>query len=181
MIKRSVRILICVVALIIAVALTACTNEADALQERIGTLEAENAELLSTLSSLRTELEAAQTNLTRTQNELQELIYAQEVAEEQEAIEAQGGPLAITSYGSPSTDMSWPLRNGDFEHVGLRVNIIDPDEEVEIYWRSTNEDVFTVTPSEDGMSATVTPHTTGSAELVVTVGDQETRSWVRIT
>jgi len=179
--KRNFRVLVCAVILFVAIAMTACADETDTLQERIDTLETENAELQSTISSLRTDLERAQADYFRVQNELQYLQSAQEAAEEQAAIEAQGGPLAITFYGQPHTDRSWPLRNGDFNDLGLRVNIADFSEETEIVWRSTNENVFIVTPSEDGLSATLTPLATGRAQVVVTVGDQETRSDVSIT
>ena len=179
--KQYSRVLVCVALLFFVIALTACANESEALQARIDTLEAENAELQSTLSSLRADLERAQAELTSTQNELQYVLTAQEEAEKQEEEGNQSGPLAITSYGNATVDFSWPLKNGDFTSLGVRVNLSELDEEDEIYWRSTDDGIFTVIANEDGLTAVLTPLTTGSAELVVTVGDQETRCWVRIT
>jgi len=132
---------------------------------------------------LRADLERAQASLLSTQSELQELIAANEAAkedDEQAAGNGQGGALAITYAGEPNQDMSWPLNFGDLA-LGIRVNMSEFDEDVEIVWRSANENVFTVIASEDGISATVTPTAVGAAQLIVTVGDQEARSWVRIT
>ena len=180
--KRIFRVLVCFVLLFMAVTLTACANETVALQARIDTLEGENSELQSTISSLRADLEKAQSDLSNTQNELLYVQVALEAAEDAQAAQQgdQGGALAITYGGEPNQDMSWPLSYGNLT-LGLRVNLSELDEEVEIVWRSTDESVFTVSSSEDGTSATVTPITTGSAQLVVTVDDQETRSWVRVT
>jgi len=164
--------------------MTACSNEKDLLQEQIDELEEENVELKSTISSLRAELEGAQSELSFTQNELRGALAALEeaTADEQPAAATPSGPLAITFYGSPSTDRSWPLRDGVLEDVvALYVNWNEFDDDVDIVWSSTNENVFIVRQSEDGMSAVVTPIATGGAEIVVTVGDQETRSWLRIT
>jgi len=166
-----------------AIALPACTSEADVLRERVETLEGENADLQSTVTSLRTELERSQADLSNTQFELHRLLTALDeaaAAEEQGADGAQSGPLAITYAGEPNQDMSWPLNYGNLQ-LGIRVNFDELGEGADISWRSTNENVFTVNPSEDGLSAMVTPIIKGSAEMVVTVGDQETRSWIRIT
>jgi len=182
MMKRIIGVSLCAVLMISAFLLTACTNEADALQARINTLETENTELQSTISDLRTDLERTKNILTNTQNDMQDLQAALQAAQEEQAL-LQGGQsvtLAITYGGEPNKDMSWPLTYGDLI-LGLIININDLDENDEIVWRTTNEDIFTVIPGEDGTTATVTPETVGSAELVVTVGDRETRSWVRIT
>jgi len=88
--------------------------------------------------------------------------------------------LAITYGGEPNTDMTWPLSYGLLP-LGLRFNPGEISEDDEIVWHSTDESIITVVPGEDGTTATVTPVTIGSAQLVVTVGGQETRSWVRIT
>jgi len=179
--KRIFIISVSVVLVLIAVTLTACGNEAEALQERITTLEGENTELQSTITSLRTELQTTQTNLSNTQNDLHNALSVLAAIEDEASQQgAQSGALAITYGGEPNPDMSWPLSHGDLV-LGLRVNLNDLDEDVEIVWSTTNEDIYTVAPSEDGTSATVTPVTTGSAQLVVKVGEQETRSWVRIT
>ena len=178
--KRIFGILICVLLLFAAAALTACTNEAEALQERIVALEDENEELQSTVTSLRADLDRAQSDLSRTRNELQDAQSALAAAEEDDAQDSSQGPLAITYGGEPNTDMSWPFNYGELD-LGLRINANELGDAVDIVWRSTDEDIFTVEQSGDGMSATVTPETVGSAQLVVTVGDQETRSWVRIT
>jgi len=61
------------------------------------------------------------------------------------------------------------------------VNLSALEEDDEIFWRSTDDGIFTVISNEDGLTAILTPLATGSAELVVNVGDQETRCWVRIT
>ena len=183
MVKRCFSILVCIIMLVIMIALTACTNEAEVLQARIAVLEAESTEMQSTISSLRTELERSQSDLIRTQGELQFLqatIEANE-AEEQAANTLHSGPLAITSYGRPSTDMSWPLRSGVFEDLGVSVNWNEFDENSEIIWHSEDEDIFTVVANEDGLTAKLTPVAVGSAQLVVTIGDQETKSWIRIT
>ena len=180
MTRRNYRILVCVVVLFIVVFLTACSNESEVLQERIDELEVENEELLSTISSMRSDLERAQADVLRTQGELQDMITAQQAAAELSADNDQSGAMVITYAGEPNQDMSWPLSYGDLQ-LNLRVNLSDLVEGVEIVWHSTNENVFLVFPSEDGLSATVTPLATGSAELVATVGDQETRSWVRVT
>jgi len=183
MMKWIIRVLVIAVLLFAAVTLTACTNETDVLHARISTLEGENEELQSTISSLRADLERSQSDLTGTRNELQFALSALEAATANQQDSQNGnqsGPLAITYGGEPNQDMTWPLSYGELV-LGLRLNIDDLDEEDEILWRSTNESIFTVVPSEDGMSATVTPYTKGSAELVVTVGDQATRSWVRVT
>jgi len=164
------------------IALTACSNEAELLQEQINALEEANAEMQSTISSLRGELELSQGELSRTRNELQQILDEIE-EEEQQAIAAAtpSGPLAITFYGTAHTDRQWPLRDGVLEDiVGLYVDWNQFDDDVEIYWRSTDDGVFTVVESEDGMSATVTPVATGVADIVVTVGDQEARATIRI-
>ena len=179
--KRIFRILLCGVLLFAAIALTACSNETEALQARIETLEGENAELQSTVSSLRSDLENSQASLSSTRNELQNVLAALEAANDDEDAQqdSQVGPLAITYGGQPNKDMSWDLAFGDLP-LGLRMNPNEFDEDAEIVWQSLNEDIFTVVSSDDGMLATVTPWEKGSAELVVKVGDQETRSWVRI-
>jgi len=168
--------------LFLVITLTACGSNTDDLQERINTLEADNRELQSTVTSLQTELGRAQNELGRAQNELQNTQAALEEAlnAQPPSSDDQNVELAITYGGRPNKDMSWPLNFGDLP-VGLRVNPDDLGEGVEITWRSINEDIFTVVPSEDGMSATVTPLIVGSAELEVKVGDKVTRSWVRIT
>jgi regulator of replication initiation timing len=181
--KRNFSLLVCVVMLFSTIVLTACTNETDALQAQIDSLVVENSELQSIISSLRTDLERAQADLTNTRNELQHVQAAYEAAvaaNEQTADDNQTGPLAITYAGEANQDMSWPLNFGDLP-LSLRVNLNEFEEDVEIIWHSTNDEVFIVIASEDGLSATVTPLAVGSAQLVVNVGDQETRSWVRIT
>ena len=180
MTKWKFRVLVCVVLLSIAIALTACTSGVDALQARIEALEAENAELHSTISSLRTDLEKAYADLLSAQSEVQILQSEQDDADDQAAESSQSGPLAITYGGEPNKDMSWPLDYGDLP-LRVRIDFNEFDEDVEIVWHSTNEKVLTVVSDEDGLSATVTPLEKGSAEVVVKVGDQETRSWVRIT
>ena len=186
--KRVFRQLLCVAMLFAAVVLTACAGETETLQARIDSLEAENAELQSTISSLSAELENTQMALLSAQNELH-LSYLREAEQEndeqgesavQETSDAQVGPLAITYGGVANEDMSWPLDFGELL-LGLRVDFSELGEENEIVWRSTNEDIFTVTSTENGTSATVTPRAVGAAQLVVTVGDRETRSWVRIS
>jgi len=163
------------------VSLTACSNEKDALQARIDTLEGENAELQSTVSSLQADLSRAQADLSGTQSELRNVLHMLELAlEENQASQQDSGPLAITYGGAPNGDMSWPFSYGDLV-LGLRVNLNDFDEDAEIIWQSANEDIFTVVPGEDGITATVTPVSVGSAQLIVTIEDQETKSWVRIT
>ena len=193
--KPFIRRLLCVVMLFAAVALTACSGETEALQARIDSLEAENVGLQSTISSLSADLERAQTDLLGAQSELHYLQSAlaaaqeedeQETGDEQGATEGQAagsnqvGPLAITYGGVANEDMSWPLDFGELI-LGLRIDFSELGEENEIVWRSTNEDIFTVESKENGTSATVTPVAAGAAQLVVTVGDQETRSWVRIS
>jgi len=180
--KRIFSILICVILLFAAVALTACGNEAEALQERIDALESENAELQSTVSSLNSDLERSRADLFTTQSELQNVQAAIAAADDDEQSDNanQSGPLAITYAGEPNTDMSWPLNHGELQ-LGIRMNPDEFDEEDEIIWQSADEDIFTVEQNEDGTSAIVTPLKTGSAQLIVTVGNQETRSWVRIT
>jgi len=169
--------------LFIPIVLAACSNEAEALQERIDTLETENAGLQSAISTLTTDLERSRAEHANTQNELQQLISAiaaEAEANGQGADGNQSGPLAITYGGEPNNDMTWPLSYGLLQ-LGLRLNLNEPDEDDEIVWSSANEDIFTIVSSEDGMTATATPKATGSAQVIVTVGDQETRSWVRIT
>jgi len=181
--KRNSIFLVCVALLLIVVSLTACTNETEELQARIDALEAENAELTSTISTLRTDLESARTSLSNTQNELSNALVALATVDENDPAsqqDDQGGALAITYKGEANKDMSWPLSHGDLP-LGLRVNLNDFEAGVEIIWQTTNDDVYTVVQSDDGLTAIVSPFTTGSAELVVTIGDQETRSWVRIT
>ena len=176
--KRIFRVLICFVVLFAAAVLTACGNEAEVLQARVAELESENAELHLTISSLSTDLERSQTNLSNAQNDLQNLLTR--IEEEQASQDPQNGPLAITYGGEPNTDMTWPLSYGLLP-LGLRFNPGEISEDDEIVWHSTDESIITVVPGEDGTTATVTPVTIGSAQLVVTVGGQETRSWVRIT
>jgi len=179
--KRIFRILLCAVILLAAVTLAACGNETNALQARVTALENDNAELQSTISSLRTELERSQADLARTQNDLYTLQDELDAAEEQAAQQDnQSGPLAITYGGEPNTDMTWPFSYGEL-NLGLRINLNELGEDDEITWQSANEDIFTVVPGEDGLTATVTPVTTGSAQLIVTAGNQEAKSWVRIT
>jgi len=181
--KQVFRVIVLVVLLFTMVAITACANETEALQAQINTLEAENAELQSSVSTLRADLERTQLTLSSTQSELQFYQSAYEAAQAEEQAsqqDNQSGPLAITYGGAPNKDMSWPLSYGELV-LGLRIIFDELDEDAEIVWRSTNEDVFTVISDEEGTSATVTPLSVGAAELVVTVGEQETRSWVRIT
>ena len=179
--ERIFRVLLCFVLLAALFTLAACTSEADTLRAQIEALEGEKAELQSTVSTLQTDLQRTQTDLSRTQNELQNAQAAAAAAEEQAAQQGdQSGPLAITYGGEPNKDMSWPLNYGELV-LGLRVNLNDIDDEDEIFWYSEDESIFTVIPGEDGMTATVFPETIGSAQLVVTIGDQETKSWVRIT
>ena len=180
--KRNSRVLVCFIMLVIAITLTACADETVPLQERIDELEAENAELQSTISSLRTDLDRAQSNFLSTQHELQILLSALEADDDDDPSSPgnQNRALAVTYAGEPNQDMSWPLSYGNLP-LGLQVNLNELDEDVDIVWHSTNENVFTVISSEDGISATVTPSAVGSAQVVVTVGDRETRSWVRIT
>jgi len=104
--KQNSRVLVCVVMLFFAIALTACANETEALQTQIDTLKEENSELQSTISSLRADLERTQSDLTRAQIELENVIIAQKEAEEQETDDNQSGPLAITSYGNATVDFS---------------------------------------------------------------------------
>ena len=180
MTKWKFGVLVCAVLLFAAITLTACTSGVDALQARIETLEAENAELQSTISSLRSDLEKAYADLLSTQSELQLLLSEQEQDDDQETGAAQSGPLAITYGGEPNKDMSWPFDYGDLL-LRVRINLDEFDDEDEIVWLSTSDKVFTLVQSDDGMSAIITPVEKGSAEVVVKVGDQETRSWVRIT
>ena len=184
--NRIFRVTACVVMLLTAITLTACAGETEAMQEQIAALEAENTELRTNISSLETELQSVQTTLTNAQNELAYLLAPPadyEESGEQETGQAPAGDdgtFGITYGGRLNLDMSWPLAHGD---LPLRVRL-EPemlDGEYEVVWTSTNEDIITVEQSEDGTEATVTPVATGSAEVVVTVGDRETRSWVRIT
>jgi len=182
--KRIFGIFICIVLLFTSVILTACANETDALQERIATLESEKEELQSTISVLQSDLETSQRNLIRTNNELQDLkdsIEEANAADDQTTTPPafQSGPLEITYKGVPNKDMSWEYRSG--LELGLNVDFSVIDEDAEIVWVSTNEDIFTVAAGEDGLTAVVTPKVVGSAELVVTADGHETRSWVRIT
>ena len=180
--KWSLRLLVCVVVLITSVVLTACSNEADELRAQIETLESDNAELQSTISSLNSDNERLRSVLEQTVREQEQLRIQLEAAEEaaRQLEDDNQGPLAITYAGVPNEDMSWPFNYGDLP-LGLRVNLNNFDEGVEINWRSANEDVFTVIPGEDGTTATATPVAVGSAQVIVTVGDQVTRSWIRIT
>ena len=174
-------LVLCFTLIFALITLTACGNETNALNARITELERDNAELQTTISSLRTELEVTQTNLTNTQTELYNLQTAiEEEAEQATQQDDQSGPLAITYGGRPNPDMSWPLSYGELR-LGLRIDFNDFDDDVEITWHSGNEDFYTVEPGEDGTTATVTPLAVGDAQLTVTVGDQETKSWVRIT
>jgi len=181
--KRIFGISICIILLLITVVLTACANETDALLEQINTLENEKVELQSTISVLQSDLDTSQRNYFRTLNELQDLIAsieAADAADEQPAQPAfRDGPLEITYKGVPNKDMSWEYRSG--LELGLNVDYSVIDEDAEIVWVSTKEDIFTVEAGEDGLTAVVTPKVVGSAELVVTVDGFETRSWVRIT
>ena len=183
--KHIMRTFVCAILILLTIFLTACSDETEDLQARINALESENATLQSTISSLNADLARSQTDLSRAQNEMQDLLDEMEAAEEEQQRAASGlssGPLAITFYRNPSTDRSWPLRDGVLDDVvGLNVDWNEFDEDTEIVWISTNEDIFTVAQSEDGLSAKVTPVAVGAAELVVTVGDKETRSWLRIT
>jgi len=177
--KRIIIITFCTV-LLATIFLTACSNEVDELQERISFLENDNAQLQTTISTLRAELEASQAELSRTQNMLH--IVNEELEEAQLQV-AQNNPnvsLAITYGGEPNFDMSWPITYGNLA-LGLRIHLDDYEDDVEITWHSENEAVFTVEADEDGLTATVTPIAVGSAQLTVTVGDRETKSWVRIT
>jgi len=179
--KRIFILSVCVALLLMAVVLSACTGEKDAMQERIDELEAENAELLSNVTSMRSDLERVQGELLATFNEVQTLrLSLDEARAAAQATQQDGGGLAITYGGEPNQDMSWPYGYGELK-LGLRINLSLLDDETEIVWSSTNESIFTVVQSEDGTSATVTPLDVGSAELVVTVGEERTRSWVRIT
>jgi len=178
--KRIFFVTLCTV-LLATIFLTACGNEVDELQERISFLENDNAQLQTTISTLRAELEASQADLLRTQNMLHIINEELEEAQLQAAQHGnQNVSLAITYGGEPNFDMSWPLNFGNLV-LGLRVHLEDYEDDVEITWHSENESIFTVVADEDGLSATVTPLTTGDAKLVVKVGDRETESWVRIT
>jgi len=177
--KRIFFVTLCTV-LLATIFLTACGNEVDELQERIAFLENDNAQLQTTISTLRTELEASQADLLRTENMLHIVNLELEEAQLQAAQHNPNVSLAITYGGEANFDMSWPYSFGNLV-LGLRIHLEDYDDNVEITWHSRNESVFTVVADEDGLSATVTPIATGSALLVVTVGDRETSSWVRIT
>ena len=184
--KRIFGIFICVLLLSAVVSIAACSNEAEELQARIDALEAEKTEMQSTISTLSSDLERARSDLSSTRSELQDILAALETNDDDNAQDSQpptpSGPLAITFYGTPSTDRSWPLRDGVAEDVvGLYVNWDMFDDDLEITWRSTDDDIFTVDPSDDGLSVVVTPEKVGSAEVVATVGDQQTRAWIRIT
>jgi len=180
--KRIYKVFVYIILILAAVTLTACTNETEALEARIDTLEKDHAELQTTVSSLNTELDRAKTDLASTRSELQNVRAALEAAAEEDnqtsQQDDQSVPMVITYEGNSRRDMTWPLRDGDLP-LGLRVNFVIGEED-EIIWHSENEDIFTVSSSEDGMTATVTPITTGDAQLVVTIGDEEARSWVRI-
>jgi len=179
--KRIFILSVCVTLLLSVVALTGCSSEKDAMQERIDYLEAENTELLSNVTSMRSDLERAQNELLATFSELQILRLALEEANTAaQSSQQDGGGLAITYGGEPNQDMSWPFGYGELK-LGLRINLSLIDNETDIIWQSANEDFFTVVQSEDGLTATVTPVDVGSAQLIVTVGDEQTRSWVRIT
>jgi len=180
MMKLIFKVFVCIILLFAAITLAACSNEAEALQERIDTLEGEKTELQSTVSSLQADLESTRASLSSTHNELQIALSALQDAIAAAQQNNPEEPLAITYGGSPNKDMSWPFSYGDLP-LGLRINLNLFNEGEEITWRSADEDIFIVVPSEDGTSATVTPQTVGSAQIIVTVGDQETRSWVRIT
>jgi len=176
--KWIFRLIICVVLIFSVAALTACSNEAEALQEQIDILEAENNDLHSVIASLRTDLDRSQANLSNAQNELLILIAKiEEEAAQQNRVDEE---LAITYRGSANRDMSWPLSYGDLP-LGVRVNLDDLGEDDEITWRTTDESVITIVPGDDGTTATVTPVAVGSARVVVTVGEETTSSWVRIT
>ena len=189
--RRMIIISLCIPALLIALTLSACSSEKDALQTRVNELESENNELKDTISDLQTELGQTQANLVNTRNELQTLLSELEEDDAGDAgnnggsgnqsdTGAQSGGLAIMYRGEPNKDMSWPLNFGELS-LSIRFNLSDLEDDEEIVWRSTNEDVFTVTPGDDGLTAIVKPLKVGSAELVVKIGAQETRSWVRIT
>ena len=181
--KRIFGVLICVILVFAVVTLTACSSEKDAMQALIDTLENENEELKSTVSSLRGDLEIAQIELTIAQTELQNFLSALQQAQDDEiAATTPSEPLAITFYGVAHTDRSWPLSAGVLEDVvALHVNWDEFDDDLEIYWESTNENVFTVVPSDDGMSARVTPEYRGAADIVVTLGNVVARATIRIT
>ena len=179
--KRIFILSVCVALLLMAVALSACSSEKDAMQERIDELEAENAELQSNVTSMRSDLERVQNELLGTFSQLQTTLQALEEARNAAQTSSQdAGGLAITYGGEPNQDMSWPFGYGELK-LGLRINLSLIDDETEIIWQSANEDVFIVVQSEDGLTATVTPLDVGSAQLIVTVGEEQTRSWVRIT
>jgi len=182
--KRIFGIVVCVILVSIAITMTACNGERDALRELVDTLEGENADMQSTITSLRTELESTKIELSVTQNQLQGILSELEAAaaaEEQSTQQStQSGPLAITYGGQPNTDMSWPISYGILD-LGLHVNWNEFDDDLEIEWESGNENVFTVFPGADGMTARVTPVHTGSAQMIVRLGNEETRSWIRIT
>jgi len=165
-----------------ALTLTACNSERDALQAQVETLEEEKLELQSALSSMRAELEAARGELSNTQTELNGILAALEAAaaaEEQAAASGYSGPLAITYGGQPNADMTWQISYGILD-LGLHVNWNEFDEDLEIEWESGNPNVFTVVAGADGMTARVTPVHTGQAQLIVRLGTEETRSWIRI-
>ena len=186
--KRKIfTVFACVLMLSAVMTLTACADETEDLQARIDLLEAENRDMQSTITYLESDLQTANANLTTARNDLALLVAdieaAQEAEEEaqqqQETSGAPVGPLAITYGGVPNPDMSWPLAYGDLP-LGLRMDF-DLGEDYEIVWTSANVNIFTVAANEDGTRATVTPIVTGSAQVIVTVNGQETRSWVRIT
>jgi len=181
--KRRIFIIPVCFLLFLTVTLTACGSEKAEMQERIDTLESENETLRSGIASATDDLTRTQTELYLAQSELQSTLLALEAAlsdAQSSQQDSHSGPLAITYGGRPNTDMTWPLTYGDLA-LGLRVNASEIDEDEEIIWHSENESIFSVIPSEDGLNATVTPYTKGSAQLVVTIGDQVTKSWVRIT
>ena len=180
--KRGFKTILFIALILIAIVLTACSNEADELRAQIDILQNDNTELQSTTSTLQTENEQLRYILEQTALERDQLRYQLEAAEEAARQEPEDpvGPLAITYAGVPNADMSWPLRNGNLK-LGLRVDLSNFDAGVEIVWRSANEEIFSVSPDEDGTSAIATPYAVGSAQVIVTIGDQETRSWVRIT
>ena len=182
--KQIFRILTYVLLVFMTVALTACASEEDTLQSRIETLEQDYADLQSEMSTLYANLERTQSDLSRTRSEVQNLQAALDAADDDDQPSQQtpqSGELTITYEGNARRDMSWPLRNGDLR-LGIRGDILSEiGEDDEIIWTSTNEDIFTVVASEDGLSAVVTPKIVGDAQLIVTIGDKEARSWVRIT
>jgi DNA-directed RNA polymerase subunit RPC12/RpoP len=83
--------------------------------------------------------------------------------------------VTITYAGRKIEDFSEPIG----KKIVLKVKIEPEGIDEEITWSSTNNSVFEVVPSEDGLSATVTIIGRGSARVLVKVGDKTAECWVR--